>query len=288
MKKNLLDLSKRLDSVTLDIFQSIAICATRLNISFFIVGATARDIIFTNIYDIPTVRATADIDFGVMLENWQHYHQLTKALIATQKIEPTKTIHRFIYKQMIEIDVIPFGAIGGQDASILWPPNDEIKMNILGFKEAYQDALSIKVQSNPECYIKLASLAGLALLKIISWHDRGYEDSRDAEDLALIMSRYLDAGNTERMFEKAADLIEDDFDYEQASARLLGRDIAKILTPSLKDFIIEILNQETNADYRLITNMMKNTQVFTDDDFEKNLRLVENLKKGIQDIIRAP
>jgi len=29
--------------------------------------------------------------------------------------------------------------------------------------------------------------------------------------------------------------------------------------------------------------MMKNTQVFTNDDFENKLKLVENLKKGIQE-----
>ncbi|MEN8216747.1 MAG: hypothetical protein ABFS56_10305 [Pseudomonadota bacterium] len=62
MKKKSLDLSKRLDPLTLDIFQSLAEIAARLNISFFIVGATARDVILTNIYGIPTVRATADID----------------------------------------------------------------------------------------------------------------------------------------------------------------------------------------------------------------------------------
>ncbi len=81
-------------------------------------------------------------------------------------------------------------------------------------------------------------------------------------------------------------MIEDDFDYEQASARLLGRYIAKILVPNLKEIILEILDKETNTDYRLITNMMKNTQVFTDDDFENKLKLVENLKKGIQEINR--
>ena len=42
MKKKSLDLSKRLDSLTLDIFQSMTEIARQLNISFFIVGATTQ------------------------------------------------------------------------------------------------------------------------------------------------------------------------------------------------------------------------------------------------------
>lgn len=65
MKENLLNLSGKIDKLTIEIFECIAHVADSLNIPIFVVGGTARDIILQYGYGILTTRATADIDFGV-------------------------------------------------------------------------------------------------------------------------------------------------------------------------------------------------------------------------------
>jgi predicted nucleotidyltransferase len=120
-------------------------------------------------------------------------------------------------------------------------------------------------------------------MKIVSWND-GYPNRRkDAGDLALIISKYLDAGNSERIFNEHPDLLElEDFDYVIAGARLLGRDIETILSSDLKDKVLEVLDKETGRKkrYKLIEDMlMSNTLIGF--DFSRLLGLVEEVKKGI-------
>jgi predicted nucleotidyltransferase len=55
------------------------------------------------------------LHFGVMLENWEHFHQLTNALITSKHFESTKIMHRLKYKSVIPIDIVPFGEISGPD-----------------------------------------------------------------------------------------------------------------------------------------------------------------------------
>lgn len=47
--------------------------------------------------------------------------------------------------------------------------------------------------------------------------------------MQLILTRYLDAGNPQRLYESHADLIDANFDYPLASARLAGRDASALL-----------------------------------------------------------
>jgi predicted nucleotidyltransferase len=66
----------------------------------------------------------------------------------------------------------------------------------------------------------------LAVLKILAWSERRMQEPRkDASDLLLILQSYLDAGNSERLYSEASQLIENhDFDYERAAAWLAGKD----------------------------------------------------------------
>jgi predicted nucleotidyltransferase len=126
------------------------------------------------------------------------------------------------------------------------------------------------------------SLAGLAILKIVSWSDNIARRNKDAKDLLLLMSKYLDAGNDERMFDEGADLLEsEDFDYEVAGARLLGRDMAAILRPDTKEALLKILDRETGdqSRYTLIASMVEHGAERI--DFEKALQLLEQMKAGI-------
>lgn len=283
MKENLLDLSGKIDNPTREIFECIANAADSLNIPFFVVGAAARDIILQYGYGILTTRATADIDFGVQVSDWEHYKQLRDGLISTGKFaSDKKKAQRILFDKNFPVDIIPFGAIANLDNSVSWPPDHEVEMSTLGFEESYRHSLTVRLRSDPILDVQFSSLPGLALMKIISWHDRYPERKRDAKDLMLLMRNYLDVGNEERLYNEEVDLLEENFDYLRASARLLGRDIAAILNPKTGKTILEILDRETGKQdrYRLIEDMRDISGGFNN-NFEENLQLLEELKAGI-------
>jgi len=72
---NLLDLSGKIDIFTVGLFDSISNVAVSIDVAFFVVGATVRDMILTHGYDIQTIRATNDIDFGIQVSDWDQYRK---------------------------------------------------------------------------------------------------------------------------------------------------------------------------------------------------------------------
>ena len=283
MKGNLLDLSGKIDKVRLLAFENVLRVADSLGIPFFIIGAAARDLILMNGHNIPTIRATLDIDFGVQVPSWDQYLKLKQGLVETGEFTETEDVQRMVFHSSLRIDLIPFGSIADKTSTIKWPPSQEIVMSVLGFEESFRHSQTIRLSSNPKLDIKTVTLAGLAAMKIISWKDRYPERDRDASDLALIIRNYTDAGNVERIFGEALDLVDsEDFDYVSVGARLLGRDIAVILSTDAKAVVLEILNNETGKQdrYRLLEDMMR-SDVLISNDFEDVLRWLEEVKTGI-------
>jgi predicted nucleotidyltransferase len=290
MSRNLLDLSMKVDPLTVELFEEITNVAESMGIQFFVVGATARDMILEYGYEIQTQRGTMDIDLGVQVVNWGQYEDLKQGLIDTTyfKLVPQKR-QRLIYKDDLRIDIIPFGEIAEPEYRFNWPSENGIEINTLGFIESYKDALFIRLRESPVLDIRFASLAGLALMKIIAWNDSPAR-VRDAKDLKIIIHNYLDAGNVERIFEEEIDIFDRiqksrGDDYKKAGARLLGRDIAKIAIPESKNKIIEVLDAETGdlERYRLVEDMI-DTYHESSHDFEDNIELLEQVKLGVLDI----
>ena len=95
-------------------------------------------------------------------------------------------------------------------------------MSMVGFKEAYEHSITVRVSSDPDLDIKLAPLPGLAIMKLISWKEKYPGRKRDAEDLLLIMNKYEEAGNSERLYEEDLPLLQEEgFDIRLAGTRLL-------------------------------------------------------------------
>ena len=282
MNKNLLDLSGKIDELTVELLKTIDDVAESLKAPFFVVGAIARDIILTQGYGIETGRATQDFDLAVKVSDWNGYEQLREGLIASGKfIHDRKQAQRLIYKNKYPIDIIPFGAISGPDSLLSWPPEHDTIIDTHGFTEAYNNSITVRIQEEPIIDIQFVSLPGLAILKLISWNDNQLRRRKDAHDLLLIMRTYLDAGNLERLYDEEMDLVEGDFDYVRAGSRLLGRDIAKILSPDIREIIVNILIKETAEQtlYRLVEDMLDigaESRVF-----ENTLQLTKDLKTGI-------
>lgn len=96
---------------------------------------------------------------------------MTNGLVASGEFMSSSATQRFSHqKSGFPVDIVPFGKIAASKDAILWPPENAVEMNILGFAEAYGHAWTVRLSNDLE--IPFASPAGWALLKIISWNDR--------------------------------------------------------------------------------------------------------------------
>ena len=283
MSSILFNLSGKIDQHTVEALSIVKKVADSMNIPFFVVGASARDYILKHCYGIEPPRMTRDIDLGVEVASWEQFNQLKESLIATGKFSPDKKEpQRFLLDSVI-VDIVPFGPIADKDKRISWPPEHEIFMSMLGFKEAYEYSTTVRLSSDPELDIKLPTLPGLALMKVISWKEKYPERKRDAEDLLLIMQKYEYAGNFDRLYAEEQDLLQEEiFDTRLAGIRLLGRDMARIADPDTLRTVKTILDSETGERprYRLVADMIRSSLMF-DANFEHILLQVEKLRQGI-------
>lgn len=283
MSSILFNLSGKIEQQIVDALSVVKRVAETLGIPFFVVGALSRDFILEHCYGIKPRRMTRDIDLGVEVANWDLYKQLTESLMATGKFSPDKKEHQRFHSDSVVMDIIPFGAITDERKRISWPPEQEVFMSMLGFKEAYEYSITVRLSSNPELDIRLPTLPGLALMKIISWKEKYPVRKKDAEDLLFIMQKYEEAGNFDRLYDKEQVLLqEENFDARLTSIRLLGRDMARIADPDTLSTVRTILDGETGeqSQYRLITDMMG--AVRFEGNFDEIMLQVEKLRKGIE------
>lgn len=239
-------LSKELSNPELkSILQALNSFFQSKKIDFYIVGATARDILLTNLYGLIPERKTMDIDIAIAISDWKEFEIIERELPQREYFE--KDSHqkqRFIYKGFYAIDVIPFGKIAQKDGNIYWPPDGVIAMSVSGFPEIAAATISVSIDN--EFDIKVSSLSGFFLLKLMAWKDRYLSSSKDAYDIALILLHYLGI-NEQRAVQEHYDLYEaEPFDQIEASGRLIARDI-KALIGRNKDtmtYLMEILRRE--------------------------------------------
>ncbi len=281
----MLDISTKIEPFTLEVLTLVAKITDTLKMDFFVIGATARDIIFNLIHGIEIQRGTNDIDFSVRVKSWDDFTKLTDALVENN-FSPSKIIHKFTYKSIPSIDIIPFGEISIDSASIKWPDREAKEMSIIGFEECYQDSESVRIQTNPPLNIKIASTRGLVLMKLISWKDGFPSRSRDALDILYIIKNYIEAGNMVRLQSEHSDLVNERFDYELTGAILLGRDISAISNPQTLELLINILEEEikNEGNSKLISDMMIGTSIISqrDEMIKHNSNLLQNLLLGLK------
>jgi predicted nucleotidyltransferase len=92
------------------------------------------------------------------------------------------------------------------------------------------------------------------------------------------LRNYLDAGNQQRLYTEAADLLEaPDFDYDYAGAWLLGHDLAMLLPEAAQPRLAELLIRESDTNGPL--NLLGDLQIQAD----RALGLLQNLARGFQE-----
>lgn len=195
--------------------------ARSLNIDYFLAGAQARDLILGHVFNKRTGQATYDLDLGICLEDWAKFDKLKSILISMGCFTEGKAPQKMHFKRPQDqystpLDLIPFGGVENLDSTIEWPPEMNVVMNVSGFSEVLRSAILLKIAE--DFSIRVASLAGMAALKLIAWQDRGQENQgKDAVDFLLIAKSYHDAGNEDRIYTEELTLLESlEYDPELA------------------------------------------------------------------------
>jgi predicted nucleotidyltransferase len=124
----------------------VAHAAEGEDLRLFIVGAQARDLLLQYVHALPVHRATNDIDFGVLVEDWDEFTKLKDRLIATEKFRSHKVMQqRLVHESELLMDLVPFGNLEEPPGQIAWPPDFSIVMSTVGFKEAYDNSVQVRI-----------------------------------------------------------------------------------------------------------------------------------------------
>lgn len=272
------------DPLTLRVIGEIQLAASELGIRVFVVGAVARIILLENIHGLNAGRATTDVDFAFALDNWEQFDALRTLLLENPRFSASEHVaHRLSFrvpgfKHAYKVDLIPFGGVETGRNTIAWPPDMAIMMNVAGFSDAFAGAVSMEV--SPGIEASVASLPGLAILKLFAWADRRQENSKDAIDVVTLLRSYHQAGNDSRIYEDASALAALEavgYDPELTGAWLLGNDVATMASESTVAALEALLTGAIKD--RLIEDMARAMKGRTD-AMDYAARLLEQFTRG--------
>lgn len=249
-------------------------------ISFFVIGATARDIVM-ELNNESSGRLTHDLDIAITVNNWEQWKEVEEGIVYLENFtkDPDQK-QRFIYREKFQLDIVPFGDIMKQDSKIFWPPDESFAMSVLGFDAA--EEASLKVNVDQEIEIKVASLSGIFLLKIMAWKDRNHNSNKDADDIGFILENYLAINDERAAINHYDDIYTDDFTTVKGGATLLGIDVSKILNEypqdlkTIKQILIETIEEKEQS--ILINQILETHRMLS---YEEVLESIQNIVKQL-------
>ena len=174
-----------------------------------------------------------------------------------------------------EIDLIPFGGVSDDNDQIAWPPKQDFVMSVLGFDEVCQNAWNVTLTKNPELSVKVASPAGILLLKLIAWTERGHEyQGKDAIDIYYVIKHYSKIPPvTDALYDQ--DYMDaQDYDIMNATAMLLADEVAAIAKEKTMTYIKQALLNNNRVLERLKVDITK----YTVADYDETNILIEVIK----------
>ncbi len=279
---SLLISSEKIDNpLLLDLLRQLNHTFSRIGNDFFVIGATARDIILQILADTSARRKTRDLDIAIAVTDWDRYNEICKALIDDGFDKCMHQAQRFYYGDY-EVDIVPYGAVAKADDNIYWPPEETTAMSVKGFDEVLRAAIPVIV--NNEFEIRIASLHGLFLLKLNAWLDRNIGTNKDAEDMWYIVDNYYFANEQRAIHQEVYEL--ECFDLTVGGAYWMAHDIADILGKDQLTFYRDILAKEAmfEEESRLVIQILETHRTLTSDDVIRVLNTITDVfSKRIND-----
>lgn len=279
MSDSSLNISGKIDSGTVALYESVSDAASRLEIPVVVVGASARDIVLHYGHNARIQRATTDVDFGIQVPDWSAFEALKDHLLESGFSE-TRAQHRVISPGNVQVDIVPFGPVEDEESNIAWPPDGDWVMNVLGFQEACDNAELVRIQDDPPVDIPVATPVGMAVLKLIAWTGRGADlRDKDAKDLLYLFTTYEKIPAINSGLHENQDLMEAyEWDIELASAYQLGVDAESIAEEQTYDAIAGLFNGEHNS--LSVELLVEEMCELTDREYERNEALANAFIDG--------
>lgn len=252
----------------------------KFGIDFYLVGAVARNVWMTGINNIAPRRTTGDIDFAVLINDKGVYEALKTYLIITEGFQPYKgNEYVLIWKENLEVDLLPFGAIDDEDAKFNSNGLGSTSISLQGFSEIYNDGLpTLDLEGKHQ--FKFCTLPGIVLLKLIAWDDRPESRRDDIKDISDILNHFFDMNDNE-IFENHHDLFEkEEASLKHIAARVMGREMSKIAKKNelLFSRIVGILDSNTLVSQN--SDMAKIMVEYYDNTIDENVQLLKHLRQG--------
>lgn len=198
------------------------------NIDFYLVGAVARDIQFSENPRLASLRKTNDVDIAIMINDEEQFYEIKNALLQTGYFtgHETEAIKLF-YKQAIEVDLLPFGGIENADYEIRIHKPKLFVMDMPGFQEVLEYKNVIDIEDNFKLHI--CSLEGLVVLKLFAYNDRP-DRTKDISDIDHILKAYFDLCSDE-IYENNMDVM--NF-YDTSNPKYLSLVASRIIGRKMK------------------------------------------------------
>lgn len=260
----------------------VAKAARELGIKWMVTGAAGRVMLLEGVYGLPHGRATEDIDLGVMVSGWDEYHALVKALREDKRFQPDpKQQQRLLYRASGKLDLLPFGEIEAPDRTIRWPPTNDIQLNVMGFREAFSQAIEVALD---DLAVPVVGPVGLMFLKLIAWNDRHFtQPKKDAADIAYVLRYCAQILGHDTLFsDYLFEMERAEFDLDLAANRILGQKMATLAAQDSTRYVPQLLDDELQqgTDSRLLREIAES---MSGAGVGRTYALVENLRAGLGD-----
>jgi len=180
------------------------------------------------------IEPTKDVDFSVIVDNWDDYRNLKSDLLELGLIQKEhEPEHRFFLNNLM-VDIIPYNPAIVKDGYIEWPGSG-LSMNMTGFDILFRNTQEETLAEDLK--IPVIPLSLLVFTKMIAYLDR--RKIKDLQDILYVLEHYEEASISERRFDV---LPAKGINYETSGAFLLGQDLKPFLTENELTIVREFLN----------------------------------------------
>jgi predicted nucleotidyltransferase len=216
-----------------------------LDIDHFIVGAVSRDLALSINKEFESKRKTEDVDIAIRISNIHQFETLAQRLKDSGEFtEVSKNPIKLIFREAIEIDLLPFGDLENELREVHIPmPARPFVLRVPGLKEVQEHIQEYKLPNGKLIYY--CPLEGIVLLKLVSWYEKP-ERTKDAKDIEHICHVYFDYSGDD-IYLLSGELMnqydESDYNYKTyVASHYLGRKVREIIKEN--PLLLQIINRK--------------------------------------------
>lgn len=208
----------------------------QFGIDFYLIGAVARDIWMSQIYDQPARRATKDLDLAVFINDTAEYAALQTWLVEQEGFVKTQSsAFCLLYSSpagQVTVDLMPFGAVADEDGDVYFSERGQERISTVGFAEVLEEAATVTTPAGEQW--RVVTLPGILVLKLIAWQDRPEMREKDAVDVWNLLEVYFNLVSNEvytthlDLFDEVH-LVSSDNVTLLLGARVMGRQVRELI-----------------------------------------------------------